>query len=69
METLLPIDTEVQVLKLGPQKSPYTGKTGRVVGHRDDLLHIILDEDPVPRWRDMGILCYPWEVRSIDDCE
>jgi hypothetical protein len=70
METLLPIDTEVEVLKLGPQNSPYTKKTGRVIGHSiDGLLHVILDEDPIPRWRDLGILCYPWEVRSIDDCE
>jgi hypothetical protein len=70
METLLPIDTEVQILKLGPQNTPYTGKTGRVVAHRGDgTLHVILDEDPIPRWRDMGVFCYPWEVRSIDDCE
>lgn len=66
---LLPIDTEVQVLKLGPQRTCYSGLTGRVIGHKAHLLHIILDNDPVPHWRNLGILCYPEEVRSIDDCE
>lgn len=68
-DTLLPIDTEVKLLKLGPQNTPYTGRTGRVVGHRDGMLHVILDEDPIPRWRTLGVICHPREVESIDNCE
>lgn len=66
---LLDIGTEVLVLRLGPQNSPYTNVTGRVVGHRDGMLHIVLDEDPIPRWRNLGIMCHPEEVRNIDNCE
>lgn len=66
---LLDIDTEVLVLRVGPQKSPYTNVTGRVVGHRDGMLHIILDEDPIPHWRNIGVMCHPDEVRSIDNCD
>lgn len=67
--SLLEVDTEVLILRLGPDRSPYTGKTGRVVGHKNGMLHIILDEDPVPRWRNIGVMCHPKEVRSIDDCD
>lgn len=63
---LLDIGTEVVVVRLGPVNSPYTGKEGRVVGHRDGLLHIVLDDDPIPRWRDIGVFCKPEEVRSVD---
>lgn len=64
---MLPVDTEVQVLKLGSQRTCYNGLCGRVVGHDRGLLHIILDNDPIPRWRNIGIFCYPKEVRSLDD--
>lgn len=66
---MLPIDSEVQVLKLGPQNTPYTGKCGRVVNHAGRMLHVILDDDPIPRWRDIGIYLHPNEVRCIDDCD
>lgn len=64
---LLPIDSEVEILRLGPQITPYTGKTGRVVGYRSGMMHVILDDDPIPRWRNLGILVHPDEVRCIDD--
>lgn len=66
---LLPVDTEVQIIKLGAQRGPYDGKTGRVIGHRSGMMHVILDEDPIPRWRNLGVLCHLSEVRSIDDCD
>lgn len=65
---LLPVGTEVQIVVYGSQqKTPYIGCTGRVLGvdEAKNLMWIILDNDPVPRWRDIGILCYPWEVRSL----
>lgn len=64
-----PVGTEVVVLKLGPQQTPYTGKQGRIVGHRDGMLHVILDDDPIPRWRNIGIFCHPGEVRCIDNLD
>jgi hypothetical protein len=64
-----PVDTEVVVLKLGPQISPYNGKQGRIVDHRDGMLHVILDDDPIPRWRNIGIFCEPGEVRCIDNLD
>lgn len=67
--SLLPVDTEVIILKLGAQRSPYDNKTGRVVGHRSGMMHVILDDDPIPHWRDLGVLVHMSEVRSIDDCE
>jgi hypothetical protein len=67
-KTLLdfPVDTEVIVHRLGPQNSPYNDKTGRVVGHKNGLIHIILDDDPIPRWRNIGVLCHAYELRIID---
>jgi len=64
--SLLDIDSEVVILRLGPQNTPYTNKSGRVVGHRDGLLHVILDDDPIPRWRNIGIWVKPEEVRCVD---
>lgn len=63
---LLDVDTEVVVLRLGPSNTPYTDRQGRVVGHRDGLMHVILDDDPIPRWRNIGIWVKPEEVRSVD---
>ena len=64
---LLAIDTEVLVKQVGPKQSPYTNLTGRVIGHRNGMLHIILDEDPIPRWRNIGVMCHPKEVVSLED--
>lgn len=61
-----PADTEVVIRRLGPQNSPYNDKQGRVVGHKGVLLHIILDDDPIPRWRNIGVHCHVHEVRIID---
>jgi len=63
---LLEVDAEVVILRLGPQNTPYTGKQGRIVGHRDGLMHVILDDDPIPRWRNIGIWVKPEEVRCVD---
>jgi hypothetical protein len=63
---LLEVGAEVVVLRLGPVNTPYTDKAGRVIGHRDGLLHVILDDDPIPRWRNIGIFCKPEEVRCVD---
>lgn len=63
---LLPIDTEVEVLHLGPQKTVYNGCTGRVIAHTRSHMHIILDDDPIPRWRNIGVYCLPREVRSLE---
>lgn len=65
---LLPVDTEVIITKFGQnQKTPYIGCTGRVVGHNEEkgLMAIILDIDPVPHWRNLGIHCYAHEVQAI----
>lgn len=65
---LMPVDTEVIVTKYGQnQKTPYIGCTGRVVGHNVEkgLIRIILDHDPVPTWRNIGVFCYADEVQAI----
>lgn len=62
-----PVGTEVVVVRFASQQTnPYNDKQGRVIGHRKGLIHIILDEDPIPRWRNIGIFCEPKEVRCID---
>jgi hypothetical protein len=66
LQPLLDIDTEVVIVRLGPTISPYNDKSGRVVGHRDGLMHVILDDDPIPRWRNIGIWVKPEEVRCVD---
>jgi hypothetical protein len=63
---MLPLDTEVEILRLGPQKTIYNGRTGRVVGYFKNYMQIILDDDPVPRWRNIGVFCLPEEVRSVE---
>ena len=66
--TLLPVDTEVEIVTFGQnQKTPYIGRTGRVVGvvPEKNWMWVILDDDPVPRWRNLGIFCFPHEVRAI----
>lgn len=64
--SLLDVDTEVVVLRLGPSRTPYDGKQGRVVGHKGNLMHVILDDDPIPRWRNIGVFCKMSEVRCVD---
>lgn len=64
--SLLDVGSEVVIVRLGPPLSPYTDKCGRVVGHKGNLLHVILDDDPIPRWRDIGVFCHPEEVRCVD---
>lgn len=71
MKTLvrLGVDIEVRVLRVGPQKSPYSGLFGRIVEERilDGMFRVILDEDPVPRWRNLGVWCSAKELRAVDD--
>lgn len=65
---LLPVETEVIILRYGMnQKNPYIGCTGRVVGHNAEkgLMRIILDQDPVPGWRNIGVFCYIHEVQAL----
>ncbi len=63
---LLP-GTEVEVLRLGPQHSPYNGRCGRVVQELPcGYYKVILDDDPIPRWRDMGVQCREDELRTLD---
>lgn len=63
---LLDVESEVVIIRLGPSRTPYDGKQGRVVGHRDGLMHVILDDDPIPRWRNIGVWVKPEEVRCVD---
>lgn len=70
---LLAVGTEVEIRAYGgkpangAQRSPYIGCTGRVVGNNGkNMMQIILDDDPVPRWRNIGVFCYVWEVREIE---
>ena len=64
--SLLEVGSEVVVVRLGPQNSPYNDRSGRVVGHKGGLMHVVLDDDPIPRWRSIGIFCKPTEVRCVD---
>lgn len=65
----LGVGTEVTVLHLGPRetRNPYFGLAGRIV----EILpagyyRVILDEDPIPRWRNIGIQCKAEELRVED---
>ena len=64
----LAIGTEIEVLALGAkQKTPYIGCVGRIV----EILpmgyyKVILDDDPIPRWRNIGIQLKESEMRVLD---
>lgn len=66
--TCLAVGTEVEVLSLGMnQKTPYIGCQGRVTEELPGgYFKVILDEDPIPRWRDIGIQCTAQELRILE---
>ena len=65
----LGVGTEVEVLALGQnQKTPYIGLCGRIVEELPGGYYkVILDNDPIPRWRDIGIQCKAAELRLLED--
>lgn len=67
--TRLGVGTEVEVLALGAkQKTPYIGLCGRIVEILPEGYYkVILDNDPIPRWRNIGIQCKPEELRILED--
>lgn len=65
----LGVGTEVEVLALGQnQKTPYIGCSGRIVEELPNgYFKVILDDDPIPRWREIGIQCTARELRIVED--
>ena len=65
----LGVGTEVEVLALGQnQKTPYIGCHGRIVEVLPmGYFKVILDDDPIPRWRNIGIQCKESELRILED--
>lgn len=65
----LGVGTEVAILALGQnQKTPYIGLYGRIVEELPNGYYkVILDNDPIPRWREIGIQCTGRELRIVED--
>lgn len=66
----LGVGTEVQILFLGARekRNPYVHRTGRIVEELPGGYYkVILDEDPIPRWRDIGIQCKAEELKILED--
>jgi hypothetical protein len=63
------VGTEVEVLALGQnQKTPYIGCTGRIVEELPmGYFKVILDNDPIPRWRNIGIQCKAKELMILEN--
>lgn len=63
------LGAEVEILSLGAkQKTPYIGCVGRIVEILPEGFYkVILDDDPIPRWRDIGIQCKLEELRILED--
>lgn len=66
----LGVGTEVSVIHLGPRetRNPYFGLCGRIVEELPNGYYkVILDNDPIPRWRDIGIQCKAEELKILED--
>ena len=66
----LGVGTEVAVIHLGAKdtRNPYNGLYGRIVEELPmGYYRVILDEDPIPRWREIGIQCKAEELRIVED--
>lgn len=66
----LGVGVEVAVIYLGAKekRNPYVGLCGRITEELPEGYYkVILDEDPIPRWRDIGIQCRAEELRILED--